>query len=113
MFILAMKERQVRDREVIGSLADNVVGRENFFYSFVWRENEFTEDMLSSFRGTYYITYSIYARYCEEVEEIIEKYGIAKERIYIIKDCVNCQNFYRDINFEKVNDTVVQYYDTH
>lgn len=107
------KIKKVWDREVIGSLADNVVGRENFFYSFVWRENEFTEDMLSAFQGTFYITYSIYARYCEEVEEIIERYRIAKEQIYIIKDCINCQNFYRDINFEKVNDTVVQYYDTH
>lgn len=98
------------DREVIGSLVDNAVGRENFLYSFVWRENNFTEDMLSSFQGTYYITYSIYARYFEEVEEIIEKYKISKERIFIIKDCVNYQNFYRDINFEKVNAAVMQYY---
>ena len=67
--------------------------------------------MLSTFQGTYYITYSIYARYWEEVEEIIKRYKIAEERIYIIKDCANCLNFYRDINFEKVNAKIIQYYD--
>lgn len=103
--------KKVWDREVIGSLVDNVVGRENFLYSFVWRENEFTKDMLSTFQGTYYITYSIYARYWEEVEEIIKRYKIAEERIYIIKDCANYLNFYRDINFEKVNAKIIQYYD--
>lgn len=98
------------DREVVGSLADDAVGRENLLYSFVWRENDFTEEMLSAFQGTYYITYSIYARYYEEIERTIEKYNISTERIYIIKDCVNYQNFYRDIDFEKVNAKVLQYY---
>lgn len=99
------------NRELVGRMVDNIVGRENLWYSFVWRENDFTDNMLSAFKGTYYITYSIFARYFDEVEEIIEKYQIDRRHVYIIADCVDYNCFYRDIDFEKVNAAVFQLYE--
>lgn len=96
------------DREVVGSVVDHVVGRDNLFYSFVWRGSS-TDDMFSEFKGTYYITYSMFARYLEEVEEIIKTYQIDKRRIYIIADCVDYKNFYREIDFNKVNAAYFQF----
>ncbi len=99
------------DREVVGSIVDIAVGRNNLLYSFVWRKIPFIDDIFPAFKGTYYITYSIYARYFKEVEEIIEKFQIDRRRIYVIADCVNHINFYRDIDFEKVNASILQFYE--
>ncbi len=41
------------------------------------------------FLGDYYIAASVYENFCDEFDDIVKKYDINSEQIYIINDSTN------------------------
>lgn len=76
----------------------------DYIYSFVPNEFFWENILLEKFEGTYYITYSMFARYHEEIRDSIKKHKIDKKRIYLIKDKGNYTNFFREIDFNYVEE---------
>lgn len=92
------------DIELNGNIVDVEIKKENkYIYSFVWNDDILLNNLFERFKGEYYITDSLFARYCIEIEKTIEKYKIDKKRIHIIQDCGEYKDFYREINYDVVN----------
>lgn len=91
--------------ELHGGMIDRKTKDEgDYIYSFV--SNDFFGEnvLLEKFEGTYYITYSMFARYHEEIRNSIKKHKIDKRRIYLIKDEGDYTNFFREIDFNSVEE---------
>lgn len=85
-----------------GMIDQKTKDKGDYIYSFVPNEIFWENILLEKFEGTYYITYSIFARYHEEIRNSIKKHKIDKKRICFIKDKGDYTNFFREIDFNSV-----------
>ena len=93
------------DIELNGNVIDIKIKKEKkYIYSFVWNDDALLNNLFERFRGEYYITNSLFTRYCIEIEKTMEKYKVDKNRIHIIQDCGEYKDFYREINYDVVNE---------
>lgn len=77
--------KQRHNETLTGKLIDNALKKDGLIYSFCWNAQS-AEEVLKNFRGNYYITAAIAARYRKEISELIKKYDISVEKIHIIED---------------------------
>lgn len=85
-----------------GMIDQKTKDKDDYIYSFVPNEFFWESILLEKFEGTYYITYSIFARYHEEIRNSIKNHKIDKRRICLIKDKGDYTNFFREIDFNSV-----------
>lgn len=57
-------------------------------YGFVWNKNEMYK-IFKGFRGSYYIAASVLGNFRNEFNNIVKKYNISEERIFVIDDSTN------------------------
>lgn len=57
-------------------------------YDFGWNKKEMYK-LLEGYQGNYYIAASVISNFKKEFDDIVERYGIADERIHILDDSTN------------------------
>ena len=85
-------------------------GYNHFLYGFLYDPNNPPDWIFENYKGKLYITYSILALYVDEMFAFLEKNGIRKEQVTILRDKSDYTYFAREVDESYVDRRIKEYY---
>ena len=82
----------------------------HFLYGFLYDPNNPPDWIFDNYKGKLYITYSILALYVDEIFAVLEKNGIRKEQVTILRDKSDYTYFAREVDESYVDRRIKEYY---
>ena len=82
----------------------------HFLYGFLYDPNNPPDWIFENYKGKLYITFSILALYVDEMFAFLEKNGIRKEQVTIIRDRSDYTYFAREVDESYVDRRIKEYY---